>query len=115
MPDPMVQASKAEVIQGKEGFNVTCEVEAPLGSLVSLTWKYPALQVINSLGNWESLSLVLSHSVIPGDGVNFVPVFSIVYCSERVKFNTYIALYDKVHMYHCLPIQWWVDFHFNCS
>ncbi|XP_022091569.1 uncharacterized protein LOC110979807 [Acanthaster planci] len=43
-PNPMVYASAVEVIEGKEGFNVTCEVEAPLGALESLTWDYPAKQ-----------------------------------------------------------------------
>ncbi|XP_038063285.1 uncharacterized protein LOC119733977 isoform X2 [Patiria miniata] len=41
-PDPIVYASTVEVLEGKEGLNVTCEVEAPLGVLVSLTWDYPA-------------------------------------------------------------------------
>ena len=38
---PKIQASKTEVIQGWEGFEVTCEVDMPSRSSLELIWDYP--------------------------------------------------------------------------
>ena len=38
---PKIQASKTEVIQGWEGFEVTCEVDMPSRSSLDLIWDYP--------------------------------------------------------------------------
>ena len=42
---PTIQASKLEVIEEWEGFDVVCEVNIPLGTTVDLAWDYPGQMV----------------------------------------------------------------------
>ena len=41
MPSPQVFADKQQVLQGREGFQVTCVAEAPLSTSMTETWSYP--------------------------------------------------------------------------
>ena len=46
---PRIQASKQEVIEDWEGFNVSCEVDIPLGTTVDISWDYPGQMVRNKV------------------------------------------------------------------
>ncbi|XP_033631819.1 hemicentin-1-like [Asterias rubens] len=50
---PKIQASKTEVIQGWEGFEVTCEVDMPSRSSLDLIWDYPGKGIADSESNYR--------------------------------------------------------------
>ena len=46
---PTIRASKQEVIEDWEGFDVICEVNIPLETSVNIAWDYPG-QLVRKLG-----------------------------------------------------------------
>ena len=59
IPKPEVYASKREVIQGWEGFEVTCEVDMLSRSSLDLIWDYPGKGV--RAQSFTASSLMMTH------------------------------------------------------